>query len=363
MPTARRPGIAMFVTMLVFVACQPAAPAPATSSLAPPSASTTVGSTSAPSSSASQSVEIGPGEPWIIYQGAPQGLSLARPDGTGNHVILGPPGEQLHPDWSPDGSRIAYVQATEAASDIWITDPQGANPKPLLPDIPTELAGHFWDNPAWSRAGSHIATIAYEGDPQRSLPVRSVLAIVAVETGAIEIAGELASADGSLHSFPRWSPDGNALVVIEDRFEGQDYLGGRIAVARRTEDGWSTQDPITDVVAAPRGDWHPTDDLIVFCTNDVGGVQVTDDPSELFTVRADGSGLRQITDFGPSAERATQPSWTADGRIIFTYITGNADERLSIAFVDADGSNREVAIGPDLVGIGNRPHPRARPVD
>lgn len=363
MPTARPGGIAMIVTMLVLAACQPAAPPAATASSAPPSASGTIRSTSAPSPSASQAVEIGPGEPWIVYQGAPQGLSLARPDGTGNHVILGPPGEQLHPDWSPDGSRIAYVQATEAASDIWVTDPQGADPKPLLPDYPTELAGLFWDNPAWSRDGSRIATIAYEGDPQRSLPVRSVLVIVAVKTGEIEIAGELASADGSLHSFPRWSPDGNALVVIEDRFEGQDYLGGRIAVVRRADDAWSALDQITDVVAAPRGDWHPTDDLIVFCTNDVGSVQVTDDPSELFTVRADGSELQQLTDFGPGAERASQPSWTADGRIIFTYITGNADERLNIAFVDADGSDREIAIGPDLVGIGNRPHPRVRPVD
>ncbi len=363
MPTPRPGTIAMIVTMLVFVACQPAPPAPGTASLAIPSASATVGSTAAPSPSASPAVEIGPGEPWIVYQGAPQGLSLARPDGTGNHVILGPPGEQLHPDWSPDGSQIAYVQATEAASDIWITDPKGADPKALVPDDPGELAGLFWDNPAWSPDGSNIATIAYEGDPQRSLPVRSILAIVAVGTGEIEIAGELASADGSLHSFPRWSADGDALVVVEDRFDGQAYLGGRIAVVRRADAGWSPPDPITDVVAAPRADWHPTDDLIVFCTNDVGGVQVTDDPSELFTVRADGSDLQQITEFGAGAARASQPSWTSDGRIIFTYITGNADERLNIAFVDADGANREIAIGPDLVGIGNRPHPRARPVD
>ena len=190
-----------------------------------------------------------------------------------------------------------------------------------------------------------------------------MLAIVAVETGEIEIAGDLASADGSLHSFPRWSADGDALVVVEDRFDGQAYLGGRIAVVRRTDAGWSTPDPITDVVAAPRADWHPTDDLIVFCTNDVGGVQVTDDPSELFTVRDDGSDLQQITEFGAGAERASQPSWTSDGRIIFTYITGNADERLNVAFVEADGTNRVIAIGPDLVGIGNRPHPRVRPVD
>jgi Tol biopolymer transport system component len=363
MSAARPGGIAVILTMLVSAACQPAAPAPsATASVVPPSASATAGSPAPPSSSASQATASGPGEPWIVYQGAPQGLSLARPDGTGNHVILGPPGEQLHPDWSPDGSQIAYVQATEDASHIWITDPQGADPKPLLSESPAALSGLFWDNPAWSPDGSRIASIAYEGDPQRSLPARSVLAIVAVDSGDIEIAGELASADMSLYSFPRWSPDGNALVVVEDRFSGQDYVGGRIAVVRRTDAGWSKPDPITDVVAAPRGDWHPTDDLIVFCTNDVGGVQVTDDASELFTVRADGTGLQQITGFGPGGERASQPTWTSDGRIIFTHITGTGDEQLTVAFIGADGSDLEIAVGANLVGIGNRPHPRLRPI-
>ncbi len=364
MSTTRPGGVAMIVTMLMLGACQASTPASSTTpSLVPPSAPATVGASAAPSSSASRSAEIGPSEPWIVYQGAPQGLSLARPDGTGNHVILGPPGEQLHPDWSPDGSQIAYVQATEAASAIWITDPQGSNPKPLLSEDPPDLSGLFWDNPAWSPDGLHIATIAYDGDPQRSLPARSLLAIVDVRSGDVDIAGELASADEGLHSFPRWSPDGSALMIIQNRFSGEDYLGGDIAIVRRAEAGWSAPDAITDVVESPRGDWHPSDDLIVFCTNDVGGVQVTDDPSELFTVRSDGTGLTQITEFGAGAERATQPSWTSDGRIIFTFITGNDDEQLNVAFINADGSDREIALGPNLVGLGNRPHPRLRPVD
>jgi len=56
-----------------------------------------------------------PGEPWIAYQGGsggPSRIRLVRPDGTGDHALIDaatPPAlEQLHPDWSHDGSRIAF---------------------------------------------------------------------------------------------------------------------------------------------------------------------------------------------------------------------------------------------------------------
>lgn len=359
--TRARRAVAILLASFLVGGCQAAPPTSPTGSLPTASAPTSAASaTVSASPSASASAGVGPGEAWIVYQGAPQGLSLTRPDGTGTHVILGPPGEQLHPDWSPDGSQIAYVQTGDTA-DIWITDPAGADPNPLFDTYPPGLTGLFWDNPSWSPDGSSIATVAYEGDPQTTLPARSLLAIVDVASDEVEIAGQVASADGSLFSFPRWSPDGQSLVVVLDRFEGDTYLGGEMAVMRRNEAGWSEPEAITDVVPSPRGDWHPSEDLIVFCTNDVGGVQQTDDPSELFTVRADGTGLTQITDFGAGGERASQPSWTSDGRIIFTYITGNQDEQLHVALIDADGENRELVVGTDLVGIGNRPHPRLRP--
>lgn len=305
---------------------------------------------------------VGAGEAWIVFQGVALGFTLIRPDGTGSHVILGPPGDQVHPDWSPDGSQIAYVQATDTSSDIWITDPQGTNPHPLLSDYPAELSGLFWDNPAWSPDATQIATVGYEGNPNAELPARSVLAIVGVDSGEITIVGELASADGFLHSFPRWSPDGSAFVINVDHFASDEFLGGTISIIRQTDTGWSEPDAITDVEQWQRPDWHPIDDLIVFCSYDVGGFEQTDEPSNLFTIRPDGTELTQITHFGPGEERATQPTWTRDGRIIFDLITGAEDENGSLAFVNADGSGLEVAAGVDVIGESNRPHPRLRPI-
>jgi Tol biopolymer transport system component len=348
------------IAAVLLTACGTATVAPLQS--ATPQEPEAAPSRAAPSEASPSQAAVEPGEEWIVFQGAPLGLSFIRPDGTGNHVILGPPGDQLHPDWSPNGSQIAYVQATDAAFDVWITDPQGAGPEPLLTEYPAELMGLFWDNPAWSRDGTQIAMVGYEGDPSATLPGRSVLAIVDVASGDIAIAGELASSDGTLHSFPRWSPDGDALVIMVDQFTGEEFIGSTVAIIRVTDTGWSEPQAITDVVDAPRADWHPTDDLIVFCTNDVGAIQVTDEPSELFTIRPDGSKLTQITDYGPGGERASQPTWTLDGRIIFDHITGADDELGTVAFINADGSGLEIAAGTDIVGEGNRPHPRLRPL-
>jgi hypothetical protein len=106
------------LVLLVGVACS----SPSASE-APPS------EPSAASTQPSEAPPVGDGQEWIVFQGAPPGLSLIQPDGAGNHVILGPPGEQVHPDWSPDGSQIAYVQADETAAQILITDPQGTKPQ------------------------------------------------------------------------------------------------------------------------------------------------------------------------------------------------------------------------------------------
>jgi Tol biopolymer transport system component len=56
---------------------------------------------------------------------------------------------------------------------------------------------------------------------------------------------------------------------------------------------------------------------------------------QLFTIRADGTGARQITNFADSD--ATNPSWSPNGsRIAFKRVTGNHE---LIYTIDADGSN------------------------
>jgi Tol biopolymer transport system component len=311
-------------------------------------------SSTTPPAAADDDTVVRDGEPWVVFHGVELGLTLARLDGTGLHTILD--GHTDHPDWSPDGAEIAYVDDGE----VWITDTAGEHPRRLVEAYPAGLDDlYYWEDPAWTRDGTRIAMVGYGGSPEGT-PARSVLAIVDVASGQLTVAGELDLADG-LHSFPRWSPAGDALVLNVDHFTGETYDGGTVAVVRESGGSWSAPQPITEHGQYGRVDWHPTDDLIVFGQYDIGFWEDTDEPTNLFTIRPDGTERTAVTAFGPGEARAAQPTWTTDGRILFAYVTGNADADRAVAMIDADGSNLQIVLEPAVVGEHNRPYPRLQP--
>jgi Tol biopolymer transport system component len=80
-------------------------------------------------------------EPWIAYQwvqGDGDGIYLARPDGTDPHELLSDAGyNAFHPDWSPDGIRIAFDAETGGGNEIWVVNADGTNAAAIVPRIPT----------------------------------------------------------------------------------------------------------------------------------------------------------------------------------------------------------------------------------
>ncbi len=92
-----------------------------------PTSSASVGSgepspsASAPTSSGSH--PLAGEDAWIAYQtNKGDGVWLIHPDGKDDHeVVLDVPGEHLHPDWSPDGTRIV-ITSREAKDTLYELD-------------------------------------------------------------------------------------------------------------------------------------------------------------------------------------------------------------------------------------------------
>ncbi|MFC1553490.1 TolB family protein [candidate division KSB1 bacterium] len=79
-----------------------------------------------------------------------------RPDGTDLKRLTNSPGNDLWPDWSPDGSQIVFTSTRSGSSDIWVMDSDGSNQTQLTYVIqPNNLIDSEY-YPRWSPDGSKI---------------------------------------------------------------------------------------------------------------------------------------------------------------------------------------------------------------
>ncbi len=319
-------------------------------------------------------IPILPGEPWIAYSWAddchdkPQcdvGIWLTRPDGTDRHTITdGLAANQMFPDWSRDGTRIVFV--TEWTS-LWVSDADGADAEQVYScDLPCWGIQH----PAFSPDGTRVA-MEYV-DVIDGVVTNGTIVVLDLATGALRTVLQPASPYRQFLEYPRWSPDGRALVVEIERTDADvpqyppnpPTTGSVIAVG---DISGTLPGPLAILTSwdmfAATPDWHPTDDRIVFSTYDLSVFQTPIKAINLHTIRSDGTGPTDVTSFGDHDIRASQPTWTPDGRsIVFTHIRAAPAEDMrgalgvrEISFVDPDGTHMHV------LERFSATHPRLRP--
>ena len=215
-------------------------------------------------------------------------------DGSGLTRLTNNSAGDSHPDWSPDGRKIAFASRRGGGNnDIYIMNADGSGVERITTD-------NYSGSPSWSPDGRRIA-------------------FVSRRSGAWEI--YVMDADGSNvarvtnnsmdEGKPSWSRDGRRLT-----FDA--YPQGRVYVVN--VDGTNFQ--------SVRSGWNPAfspanNSLIAFGVGGLGGIHVMND---------DGSNVTRLTSHGGGA------AWSSDGRrISFTSRGGAANE--DIYAVDADGSD------------------------
>jgi Tol biopolymer transport system component len=297
-----------------------------------------------PTSGPSPATEVDAAAAWIVYQ-SPDGLWLLAPDGSADRRALpSGPENALHPDWSRDGLGLAFAaDDPDGTRDVWISDWDGSNARLLVDCVaPCRDA----DSPAWSPDGLRIAFTRIDNVDGHN--PGSELQVVVVLTG--EITTVAATQGAEYATEPRWSPDGRSLVATITRYidDGNDTAtttGSAIAVLG-LDDVTPAFRPITTFESGSwYPDWHPTDALILF---------TAEEPSDLFTIRPDGTGLTRLTNQRPGDELLSMSAYRPDGSgILVTLLHPEGNLTLGTLGVDGTGLT-ELGDGSPIPGAHSR---------
>ncbi len=211
----------------------------------------------------------------VGYKRHDVGIVLADADGSDPRVILRLPDAHAlgGGSWSPDGEKLA----------VWLRDPE--HPAGIYVVDRTGSIQHYLgegDTPDWSPDGSRIAfnassenggqriyTVRPDGSDLRPLPT-----------------------DERFYSNPKWSPDGETLLAIGPC--GCTSLQGTVIYALDADDGNARVLYSTPFAAdIESADWSPDGSRIAFSSflGSAGGAPAT---YRLFTIAVDGSDRQQI---------------------------------------------------------------------
>jgi hypothetical protein len=301
---------------------------------------------------------VADGGEWLVYTrsdntGFPN-LFLARPDGSDERPLMArrlTDGAEIHKaDWSPDGRQLAFEvletgPGTPHAS-VWTVDADGSSAKVVAQCIGDPC--RQFSEPVFSPDGTKLAMVRFDLYSDHSC-CTSHLEVLDLVTGERRVAFEVVERPDVLTYdvvyTPTWSPDGSELAFSLERLALQSpyaFVNSQIAVVSALRSAPQKPRLLTDpALNAWHPDWHPVDDRIVFSTNDPF-VFPTGAASDVYEVREDGSGLRQLTDSTRDGlDRYLEPSWSPDGTQITLSIgrkgSGDSIARKEVALLPAEG--------------------------
>jgi WD40-like Beta Propeller Repeat len=257
-------------------------------------------------------------------------------DGSTQTRITSFNGDELYPAWAPDGARIAFQQDPGLHPEIWTSKADGTDLRRLTNNSADDL------HPAWSPDATKIVFASDRQTPGGNLSDLFVMN-AADGSGAVNITNTPAIDE----DYPAWSPDGTKIAFSRD---------GDIATVAPNGTGLVPLTATARVEFEP--DWSPNGAQLVFRT----GINSDD---EIFRMNANGSGVTNLTNTGPSVEE--RPVWSPAGdRIAFVKgafsaaevwtmnSSGTGQVRVTTnSFLDAQPSWQPILSGyPRPVGTG-----------
>jgi eukaryotic-like serine/threonine-protein kinase len=224
-------------------------------------------------------------------------------------------GDAAQASWAPSGRRLVYGRrfGTPSQADLWTIAVNGDDAQPLTNDRHTD-----W-NPVWSPDGRHVYFVSDRGGSMNLWRIaidaqtgRARGKPEAIVTPAPYLANPSLSADGRRIAYSSVVQTQNIQRATLNPSTGR--LEGEPAWLTTGSRLWSSPDP------SPDGQW-----IAVYSRSG---------QEDLWVIRADGTGLRQVTN-DTAFDRV--PRWSPDGSWIATFSNRSGSQELWAIRSDGSG--------------------------
>jgi TolB protein len=266
-----------------------------------------------------------------------------KPNGTHERQVTFPPTGYVdqNPDVSPDGRRITFSRESTTScctQEVFVVDVDGDNPTNLT-NNPTDgdcLFSNGCDvSPAWSPDGTKIAFAHQAGTTIDDL-VFAIYIMNADGSHRRQITQQVHPATGEDVAV-QWSPDGRSLVFQRNNVRGAEPEGGIALWTIDLESGRERRITSFDLRAGDTPDWSPDGQRVLFHSNNDGPPDVS---ANLYTVRADGTDLRQLTFEDGGVRNVLGSSYSPDGKyIVFGRRPATGGRNADIFIMKVDGTH------------------------
>ena len=180
----------------------------------------------------------------VFANGDDHEIYVMNADGTNPVKLTNDPGYHGAPDWSPDGTRIAFHSTRSGNYDIYVMNADGSDVRRLTSNSVNDVC------PAWSPDGSKVAFT-------RDKVEKEALYVMNTDgTEAVRISDWFKGVDHHID----WSPDGTRIAFV--KWIEQDFLGDLWGAIHVTDaDGIQ---PSSRLVNGFSPSWSPDGSKIVF---------------------------------------------------------------------------------------------------
>jgi Tol biopolymer transport system component len=244
---------------------------------------------------------------FTLDKGSGAQIYTINPDGTGRRQLTHVDGAAVDPDWSPDGRHIVFEvdHPNETGCSVEIMDADGSN----IRDLTGNRKGCEM-TPAFTPDGRRIV-FAHDCD-QCAVVLRSM-----------NLQGKdrlILRAPRLYKKEPQVSPDGRTVLFLVEKelgvINGVDENVKALYSVRMNGTHLKIVVPFDFDVGADGGDWAPDGKRIDFSDNAGAAGEPQTKPTNLATIRPDGTGLRFLTHFQGIGVSVGSGSYSPDGRWI-----------------------------------------------